>query len=270
MVTKPCIQYIHNGFMTGSLLSIIFFYKESYLCCLLLGIWCGLILGDKAPNLNHIQQIQKCLYLHNKATILINFFKARTYKPKLKRMIDSHKFKKIICIQKNFRRWLVEQGSSGFYPKHLELCVKCEWIPYIKEFYINNIDTTTHNIILLERDNYNLINKDDFIKKGILKKKNKIWLVPNYNHKLSRYSVLLFGKSCRKKKCFCWKCRYNKKFKKLASKYYMKHPETIKKIKKNDILLSYKHIPNINKKLIIKWGVVLNNPHHPSFPTIKL
>jgi hypothetical protein len=213
MLLKPCIQYIHNGFITGGLLSIIFFYKESYLCCFMLGIWCGLIIADKAPIVNYIQQIQQFLYLQKKANIIIKFFKLRTYKPKLKQILEHHKFKKITYIQKHIRRWLVEQGSSGFYPKQLELCVKCHWYIYPNEFYINNIDTTTHNIILLERDNYNVIDKDDLIKKWLIKKTNKIWLVPNYNQKLSRYSVLLFVKSCRKKKFFFWKCRYNKNLK---------------------------------------------------------
>jgi hypothetical protein len=50
----------------------------------------------------------------------------------------------------------------------------------------------------------------------------------------------------------------------------MKHTQTIKKIKKNDILITYKKIPNKNKLLIIKWGILISNPHHPLFSMMKL
>ena len=232
MFYKSCLDNIKNGFLTGYVVSLIFVLYESYILTLLIGIWVGMELTPFPVNKNSISTVQADLD------------------------------KPATCIQKYSRRWLVRLGNKIYYPYYLEWSISCKWQSLTCDIDLPDISNKKKDIIRLEKKYHHLIQEYQIDTQLY----PNIWLVELPKHQLSRYSVLLPTKSCRKKKDNCRKCKIFKQYQDVFERYSHQNPDWIKKIKKGDLLIGYRNLTNFKYTL---YGEAESNAMYPFYPSIK-
>jgi hypothetical protein len=240
MIYNTCINNIKNGFFTGCILSIIFIFHESYILTFFIGICIGIELNNiKLTNLK------------------------KKIKPNTSTITQINLDTSAICIQKYCRRYLVRLGNKIYYPYYLEWSISCKWQSISQDIDLPNIINNKRDIIRLEKKYHHLVQQNEIDTELY----PNIWLVEIPKHLLSRYSVLLPIKYCRKKNDNCRKCTIFRKYKNNFEQYTHQNPDYIKKIKRGDLLIGYQKTNGIK---YLMYSKAKSNAINPLYPSINI